>query len=31
MTSYFHIELKAEIEFTREQFHRFLATIPEES
>ena len=31
MTSYFHVELKAEIELTRERFHRFLATIPEDA
>jgi hypothetical protein len=30
MPSYFHAELKAEFEQTRESFHRFLATIPEE-
>lgn len=31
MTSYFHTELKAEIELTRERFHRLLVTIPEEA
>lgn len=31
MPSYFHVELKAEIELARERFHRFLATIPEEA
>lgn len=31
MTAYLHIELKAEIEMTREKFHRFLATIPEDA
>jgi hypothetical protein len=31
MPSYLHTELKAEIELTREKFHRLLATIPEEA